>query len=405
MHGGMGNDIYIWKTGHGNDTIDDDYGDNVLELGDGVDPKNIKIGRDSRDLYLLIGETGEKIRIKDWYYKNQSQLSEIRFSDGTRWSRNDVNAMTPVLYSPEEGGTQTGFSTNDILVGGAGKDFLYGNAGNDTLEGKEGDDYLDGGRGDDTYVWNLGDGNDTIYDYYDSNVLNIGGGVDPNKAVISRDGRNLYLTISETGEKLTFKNWYYSSSYQLSEIRFADGATWTKDQINAMSPVLTSPAEGGTMTGYDTDDTLVGSANADSLYGNAGNDVLEGKKGDDYLDGGYGDDTYIWNVGDGNDTLCSYSGKDVLKIGEGVDPSKVEASRDERNLYLTITETGEKLTLMNWYYHSSCRLSEIRFSDGTVWSTEDIGKLPLVASTASCAPTGASPPTRIRRLTDRKSVV
>ena len=250
------------------------------------------------DLYLLIGETGEKIRIKDWYYKNQSQLSEIRFSDGTRWSRNDVNAMTPVLYSPEEGGTQTGFSTNDILVGGAGKDFLYGNAGNDTLEGKEGDDYLDGGRGDDTYVWNLGDGNDTIYDYYDSNVLNIGGGVDPNKAVISRDGRNLYLTISETGEKLTFKNWYYSSSYQLSEIRFADGATWTKDQINAMSPVLTSPAEGGTMTGYDTDDTLVGSANADSLYGNAGNDVLEGKKGDDYLDGGYGDDTYIWNVGD-----------------------------------------------------------------------------------------------------------
>ena len=51
LHGGKGNDIYIWKTGHGNDTIDDDYGDNVLELGDGVDPKNIKIGRDSRDLY------------------------------------------------------------------------------------------------------------------------------------------------------------------------------------------------------------------------------------------------------------------------------------------------------------------------------------------------------------------
>ena len=28
-----------------------------------------------------------------------------------------------------------------------------------------------------------------------------------------------------------------------------------------------------------------------------------------------------------------------------------EASRDERNLYLTITETGEKLTLRNWYYY------------------------------------------------------
>ena len=45
-----------------------------------MDPKNIKIGRDSRDLYLLIGETGEKIRIKDWYYKNQSQLLNAIFT-------------------------------------------------------------------------------------------------------------------------------------------------------------------------------------------------------------------------------------------------------------------------------------------------------------------------------------
>ena len=29
LHGGKNNDIYIWKTGHGNDTIDDDYGDMV----------------------------------------------------------------------------------------------------------------------------------------------------------------------------------------------------------------------------------------------------------------------------------------------------------------------------------------------------------------------------------------
>ena len=161
LHGGKGNDIYIWKTGHGNDTIDDDYGDNVLELGDGVDPKNIKIGRDSRDLYLLIGETGEKIRIKDWYYKNQSQLSEIRFSDGTRWSRNDVNAMMPVLYSPEEGGTQTGFSTNDILVGGAGKNFLCGNASNNMLESKKDNDYLDGGYSNN--VLTGGEGDDKLY--------------------------------------------------------------------------------------------------------------------------------------------------------------------------------------------------------------------------------------------------
>ena len=132
------------------------------------------------------------------------------------------------------------------------------------------------------------------------------------------------------------------------------------------------------MTGYDTDDTLVGSANADSLYGNAGNDVLEGKKGDDYLEGGRGDDTYVWTPGDGNDTLYDYYGKNVLKIGAGVDPTKVKASRDGRNLYLTLPKTDEHLTLKDWYYGAAYRLSEIRFADGTVWSTEDIGKLPVV---------------------------
>ena len=106
-----------------------------------MDPKNITVGHNDRDLYLLVGETGEEIRVKDWYHRNRNQLSEIRFADGTKWSRNDVNAMSPVLHTPETGGTQTGFNTNDVLVGGAEKDSLYGNADNDVLEEKEDEDY------------------------------------------------------------------------------------------------------------------------------------------------------------------------------------------------------------------------------------------------------------------------
>ena len=100
--------------------------------------------------------------------------------------------MSPVLNAPDEGGTLSGFDTDDVLSGSSGKDVLYGNSGNDVLEGKKGDDYLDGGRGDDTYVWNLGDGNDTIYDYYGRNMLELGEGVDPSKVTVSRDKRNLY---------------------------------------------------------------------------------------------------------------------------------------------------------------------------------------------------------------------
>jgi RTX calcium-binding nonapeptide repeat (4 copies) len=69
---------------------------------------------------------------------------------------------------------------NDVLTGGAGADQLFGGIGNDTLNGGNGDDLLVGGAGDDrvvggkgtdtaflgagndTFVWNPGDGNDTV---------------------------------------------------------------------------------------------------------------------------------------------------------------------------------------------------------------------------------------------------
>jgi Ca2+-binding RTX toxin-like protein len=64
----------------------------------------------------------------------------------------------------------------DVLYGGAGNDLIDGSAGNagsynqppgnDTLIGGTGDDTLRGGGGNDVYVFNAGDGHDTIRDYY-----------------------------------------------------------------------------------------------------------------------------------------------------------------------------------------------------------------------------------------------
>lgn len=383
MDGAQGNDTYVWNPGDGNDTIYDYYDSNMLEMGEGVDPAKIVIGRNTRDLYLTIAETGERITIKDWYYSSRNQLAEIRFADGTIWRANDVNMMSPVLTAPEGDGTVTGFNTNDILVGGSGIDKLYGNAGNDTLEGKKGDDYLDGGVGDDTYIWSLGDGSDTIVDASGRNILKIGTGVDPDKTTIGRsaDGRDLHLLIKETGERITIKNWYSGTANQLAEIRFADGTVWTTNDVNAMKPILTAPENGGTVSGFSTNDVLVGGDGDDKLYGNAGDDILEGKKGADYLDGGYGNDTYIWNPGDGNDTIYDYYDRNVLKLGEGVDPEKVTIGRNSRDLYLEIEETGERITIKDWYYNAKNQLAEICFSDGTIWSAADVNaKTPVLTA-------------------------
>jgi VCBS repeat-containing protein len=53
---------------------------------------------------------------------------------------------------------------NDELFGGSGRDRLYGGAGDDFLIGGQGKDYLEGGLGNDTYMFEKGDGVDTVYD-------------------------------------------------------------------------------------------------------------------------------------------------------------------------------------------------------------------------------------------------
>ncbi len=78
-------------------------------------------------------------------------------------------------------GAQLGDLTID---GGAGDDTLIGGDGNDTLIGGPGNDVIDGGRGtdtalmgsgNDTFVWNPGDGSDTVEGQGGKNVLQFNG--------------------------------------------------------------------------------------------------------------------------------------------------------------------------------------------------------------------------------------
>ena len=68
-----------------------------------------------------------------------------------------------------------GGTMNDVIYGGGGWDFIDGGYGNDYLFGQDGSDilrggvntdFLFGGLGNDSYVFNRGDGADTVFDEY-----------------------------------------------------------------------------------------------------------------------------------------------------------------------------------------------------------------------------------------------
>ena len=69
------------------------------------------------------------------------------------------------LFGGDGNDTLLGDSGNDYLSGGAGNDKLDGGSGADSLTGGLGNDVLTGGQGSDTFVFNPGDGGDTITDF------------------------------------------------------------------------------------------------------------------------------------------------------------------------------------------------------------------------------------------------
>ncbi len=69
-----------------------------------------------------------------------------------------------ITVDPNHAATLTGSDRADIMLGEGGADTLNGGAGNDVLIGGKDADILKGGAGSDTYVYNPGDGLDTIID-------------------------------------------------------------------------------------------------------------------------------------------------------------------------------------------------------------------------------------------------
>ena len=339
----------------------------------------------------------------------------------------------------------------DTLNGGAGSDQLWGGTGNDTLNGGDGDDRLDGGagndslvesKGNDTYLFGIGDGQDTISPEYNSavgrkNVLEFKNGVLSSNVTASRSGNDLLLFINGTSDRVRINSFFYNEDVDnlynpIQEVRFADGTVWNLAKIaslvmagsfKAQSLVGLSKADviyggegadrisggrgddildGGSgddsLDGGDGNDTLLGGAGYDDLSGGDGNDTLDGGTGNDILQGRYGNDTYLFGRGDGEDTISSYPDAtvgrcDVLRFKSGIAPSDVIVSQSWGNLVLSIVGTADKVTVSGFFSgdspsNSSNPVQQVVFADGTTWDMATLVAKVLVGSSAADTITG-----------------
>ncbi|NUT69298.1 calcium-binding protein, partial [Pseudomonas corrugata] len=148
-----------------------------------------------------------------------------------------------------------GGAGNDTLSGGAGANQLYGDAGDDvlsvaaaskgnTLAGGTGNDTITGGNFSDTYLFNRGDGQDTITDYdggyVGTDILSFGADINPQDLWLRHTGSNLEITIIGSSEKLTVSNWYQSSNYHVEALKTADGKVLLDSQVQSLVDTMAS---------------------------------------------------------------------------------------------------------------------------------------------------------------------
>jgi hypothetical protein len=248
-----------------------------------------------------------------------------------------------------------------------------------TATGGTGNDTIVGSPGGDTFVWNPGDGSDTIDGRAGLDLLTFNGSDAAEGFVISRDGGHVRLTrdVGNVTMDLDAVDGIELNARGGADTIVVNDLTGT-GLINVRVD-LSGPGGGGDgqvdsviLDGTDGDDTvrlgttgdgtvlvdglvptvIAGSDGpTDFLTVNAGGGddtvdalaltggsiglIVTGGAGDDFLLGGPGVDTFIWNPGDGSDTIEGQGGPDALEFNGSDAAETFEVSADGHRVRLT----------------------------------------------------------------------
>jgi Ca2+-binding RTX toxin-like protein len=249
LSGGEGADTYRFSKGFGQDSIYAD-GQDAIVLDAAMARGDLIIGRlgaTAADTVVLSfkGST-DSITLNGTGQWNELKLS---FADGSILAGADIlaEASKPLNL------TINGTVGKDRLTGGAGNDTLTGLAGNDTLAGGLGADKLIGGKGNDTYLFNRGDGKDTIVDtdstWFNADLLKVGS-AKSNQLWLTKSGNNLDIGIIGTQDHVVIQDWYLSSNNRVEKITaLGDNKSLSASKVNALVSAMakfSAPAEGVT---------------------------------------------------------------------------------------------------------------------------------------------------------------
>lgn len=379
LEGGDGADTYLFNVGYGNDIIKETTGiDNDADkvvFGSGITAANTSVERQGEDIVLSFAGTTDTLTVE----RQLSSLGyfvveEFHFDDGTIWTAEQVADMAELISGTSGDDVLNGSVLSDTIEGLEGNDEINAGDGDDTLIGGLGNDLLKGNYDSDTYIYNLGDGSDTISDHGNSSTTDIdslvfGTGLNASDLIVTRstaDSYDVSLEFTGVSGTITLDDQFVTTdgTREIDEFVFGDNTTWSAADLRAAYLAQASTDGNDTIVGFWLDDTLSGGL------------------GDDTIEGSYGSDTYIYNLGDGDDYIsdrgyASSTDFDRLIFGTGISASDViisSSAADSDDVVLTFSGSSGSITLDDQLLTTDGNrgIEEIEFSDGTIWQRSDI---------------------------------
>ncbi len=388
IYGGDGNDTIVDSAGsslgdESADFISGGDGNDSISTGSNADDvntggNNVIIGGDGGD--FINAQSGNNLVYGDDETSSDTLGDSIYTADGEdiiyAGINNDyVNAGggNDEAYGEDGNDIMVGGTGNDTLDGGAGTDDIEGGDGNDdivggtgvdSIEGGDGDDVINAGAGDetiygdtniyhaeyvgnDTYVFNIDDGNDTVYEFDNSGTLDtieFGAGITTSNIEFNNnsdytdryDNDDLIITYDIGGntDQIRVVD-QFNQTPRIEFFKFADGTVYTAQQvldiINADYNTANASSGADSLHGLNVANDFDAGDGDDYVLVYGGADTVDGGDGDDFITEhsyfaplGTADDNVIYG-GEGNDDITLYTGNNIIY---GDDTANAETGRD-----------------------------------------------------------------------------
>jgi len=239
--GNGGGDTIQYDRGYGTLFIDENDAsatpDNKLVFAAGISPSDVTVSLTYQGKFYLDLGGGDVVSFRAPQLYPGSGIESVQFADGTTWTSSQL--------------------LQNVDTGAPGKISIQGTSLDETFDGRGFTRYIAGGGGNDTYVFNRGDGAETIYDDGYSNAIAFGADIAPGDVAVSEYNGDLILSVGASDRLLIKDQFTYPGAYYgVQNVTFDNGAVWTAADLAARISMPASGAAPAIDSGSGTADTI-----------------------------------------------------------------------------------------------------------------------------------------------------